>query len=77
MQTLQNLPGSLPGLFEKSFSVKIIEVAKKYDAPDVGLHRSSQDLLSILMYLQGQAIERIPEYTVPGGPNQYHCSKSA
>jgi len=25
---------------------------------------------------QGKPISRIPEYTAPGGPNSYHCSKS-
>ena len=32
---LKDLPKSMPQLFEKSFSVRVMEVAKKYDAPEV------------------------------------------
>ena len=32
---LNDLPGSMPQLFDKSFSVRVVEVAKKYDAPEV------------------------------------------
>jgi hypothetical protein len=32
---LRDLPKSMPHLFDKSFSVKVVEVAKKYDAPEV------------------------------------------
>jgi hypothetical protein len=35
MQTLQNLPAALPGLFDPSFSIKVVEVAKKYNEPEV------------------------------------------
>lgn len=34
-----------------------------------------QPFVLVLNARQGQKIERIPEYTVPGGPNNYHCSK--
>ncbi|RSH81438.1 hypothetical protein EHS25_006794 [Saitozyma podzolica] len=57
MHTLQNVAHALPGLYDPALSVKIVEVAKKYDEPE------------------GKPITRIPEYTVPGGPNSYHCSK--
>lgn len=37
MDTLKNLPSAVPGLFDPSFSVKVVEVAKKYNAPEVSL----------------------------------------
>ena len=35
MDRLANVPSSLPGLFDPSISVKVVEVAKKYDEPEV------------------------------------------
>ena len=32
-----NVPSSLPGLLDPSISVKVVEVAKKYDEPEVSL----------------------------------------
>jgi hypothetical protein len=36
MDTLKNLPASLPGLYDPSFSLKLVGVAGKYDRPEVG-----------------------------------------
>lgn len=62
---------SIPEAFDVSVSIKIVEVAKKYNEPEV---RASIQSISIA-YDQGRPILRIPEYTIPGGPNGYHCSK--
>lgn len=35
METLLNLPQALPQLFDPSFSLKVVEVAKKYNEPEV------------------------------------------
>jgi hypothetical protein len=35
MHALQNITQPLPELFDKSISVKVVEVAKKYDQPEV------------------------------------------
>lgn len=35
MHTLQNVAHALPGLYDPALSVKIVEVAKKYDEPEV------------------------------------------
>jgi len=35
MDTLLNLPSALPQLFDPSFSLKVVEVAKKYNEPEV------------------------------------------
>lgn len=35
MDTLKNLPASLPGLYDPSYSLKLIGVAGKYDRPEV------------------------------------------
>jgi hypothetical protein len=40
---LQDLPKSMPQLFDKSFSVRVVEVAKKYDAPEVSFAVSYPD----------------------------------
>lgn len=35
MQKLENIQQAIPGLYDPSFSVKIVEVAKKYNQPEV------------------------------------------
>ena len=40
MDKLANFPSSTPGLFDTSISVKVVEVARKYDEPDVRPRRS-------------------------------------
>ena len=39
MDTLINLPQAIPQLFDPSFSVKVVEVAKKYNEPEVSLRQ--------------------------------------
>jgi hypothetical protein len=39
MDTLLDLPQAIPQLFDPSFSVKVVEVAKKYNEPDVSSPR--------------------------------------
>ncbi|ODN77026.1 hypothetical protein L202_05571 [Cryptococcus amylolentus CBS 6039] len=57
MDKLQRLPHSIPALYDISDSIKLVEVAKKYEGPE------------------DELVTRVPEYTYPGGPNGYHCSK--
>lgn len=71
MDILSGLPASFPELYDASDSIKVVEVAKKYSQPEVrvrchGTHHSDP---------QGVPIKRVPEYTKPGGPHSYHCSK--
>lgn len=35
MESLTSLPASVPGLFDPSLSIKVVEVAKKYEEPEV------------------------------------------
>jgi len=73
MVDINALIKTVPQLLDPSISIKLVEVAKKYNTPDVSLLFSiSGDRLTDL---QGEPITRVPEYTKPGGPNSYHCSK--
>ncbi|AFR98229.2 glycosyl hydrolase family 88 [Cryptococcus neoformans C23] len=59
MNKLQQIPAVFPRLYDVSDSIKVVEVAKKYEGPE------------------GAPIRRIPEYTIPQGSHEYHCSKVA
>jgi hypothetical protein len=65
---------TVPQLLDPSISIKLVEVAKKYNT-EVGSIAAGMSK-NITEPHQGQPITRIPEYTKPGGPNSYHCSKS-
>lgn len=68
---LDSVPSGTPDLYDSSWSIKVMEVAKKYEQPEV----CTSDILPDL-YWQGKAMLQTPEYTMPGGPNSYVCTDS-
>lgn len=74
MLDINALIKTVPQLLDPSISIKLVEVAKKYNTPEVS--PVCLDIWEIaLIDFQGVPITRVPEYTQPGGPNSYHCSK--
>jgi hypothetical protein len=46
MHTLQNVAHALPGLYDPALSVKIVEVARKYDEPEVSREVTGSSVFS-------------------------------
>lgn len=69
MSIHQELLASVPDLLSISDSIKIVEVAKKYNRPNVS------GVIRCLADQQNELNTRVPEYTPPQTSTKYHCSK--
>lgn len=75
MTDIASLINTVPQLYDDTVAIKLVEVAKKYNTPEVSSPFNRIRKYLSLIENQGEPIARVPEYTKPGGPNSYHCSK--